>query len=198
MDLDKTIAANVPAPQEDRLEALRSAVRVMRDLDLEIKELEERVSDRKGKLLKMKHETLVEQFEQLGINILGIEPDGNMPGFDAELKPYYKANISAEWPPERQAAAYQWLEKSGFGDMIKTQIVVELGRGERKLAKRVEKGLAKIGVPFSTKLGVPWNTLTSWLKERIEKHKETPPLDLLGAQAGKVVNLKIQKQAKGK
>lgn len=193
MSLSNKMKEATPGPSGDRLQTLKEAARSLRDGRLELSNLEEQVADKKKALYTLQHETLVELLTQSGVDRVGLEAEGNLPAYDAEMKPYYKASIAADWPEEKQAAAYNWLDGQGHGDLIKTIITIELPRGERETAKKVITALRELGVPFTEKMGVPWNTLTAWLKERIEVHKESPPLDLLGATAGKVVNLKERK-----
>lgn len=194
--MDASIArlASAPAPSEDKLEAVRNALRELRDLGVEAQDLQARLAEKQARASFLQTKHLVELFESTHIDQLGLQAEGNMPAYDATLRPYYKANISAEWEPERQAKAFNWLGANGHEDMVRTQIIVELGRGERKLAKSIEAYLKRRRVPYSTRLAVPWNTLTAWLKDQIEKHQTTPPLELLGATVGKVVNIKPRKE----
>lgn len=186
--------ADKPLP-EDRLEKVRELLRQCRDGDLELAELAEKSKAVSVRLHKMKSETLPDVFAQLGIDKLGLEAEGNLPAYDADLKPFYKANISADWPPEQQDKAFAFLDKVGSGDLIKSQFSVFIGRGDRKTAKRLLRSLKRLKLDYTHTQGVPWNTLTAWLKEQVEKHNTTPPLDLLGATVGKVVALKPRKQS---
>ena len=129
------------------------------------------------------------------IDHLGLQPEGNLPGYTAELRPYYHANISGDWEPEKKEAAFDCLAKHHAEDLVKTKITVLLGRGDRKAAKKVESALKKLKVSFSRELSVPWNTLTAWLREQVEDVElETPPLDVIGATVGEKVSLKQVKQ----
>ena len=186
--------ADVPQVPEDKLEKARDYLRQSRDLDKEVRDLAERLKERQASLLTLKQKTLPDFFNEIGIDNLGLPAEGNLPAYDAKLVPYYHANIGADWDTERQEAAFGYLAAQEGGEaMIKTVITVELGRGDRKVAEKVEAALDKIKVPYSRKLGVPWNTLTAWVKEQIERHKTTPDLNLLGATVGSVVNLKERK-----
>lgn len=176
-------------PTENQLEKVRDAVRRARDIDFKMSELSEQQRALGAEKQEMLHRTLPDLFDEVGIRGIDLEAEGNMPGYDTEVRPYYHANIR----DENAEAAFAWLEKEGHGDLIKTVITVELGRGERKLARAVESALKKLKVDYGRKLGVPWNTLTAFVKEQIEDHGTTPPLDLLGATVGRVVKLKERK-----
>ena len=56
--------------------------------------------------------------------------------------------------------------------------------------------MKKEKIEYSNKFGVPWNTLTAFVKEQIEEKKVTPPLELLGATVGRVVQVVKQKKEK--
>ena len=176
-------------PKEDKLEALRLIVRAHRDLIKRIEEQEEQLKQSMKLKWEMESRQLPDLFEEAGVDRVGIPADGNHPAYDAVRSPYYHANI----PAEQKENAFNWLEREGHGDLIKTVVKVELGRGEREKAKEVETLLQELGVDYSRDLGVPWNTLTAWLKEQIEKHGNIPPLSLIGGTVATVVRLKERK-----
>ncbi len=132
-------------------------------------------------------------FTEINIDSLGLPAEGNLPAYDTELKPYYKANIPVDWEPERRQAAFDYLDEQNAGDIIKSVFIVAIPRGKRAVALKVQKALEKLKVEYTADLSVPWNTLTAWVKESVEKHKTVPNLDVLGATVGQVVNLKERK-----
>ena len=184
---------NRAAPSEDKLEKVRTFLREARDIDRQIMDLEDALKVKNARKLELIQKELPDLYDEAGIDNLGLPAEGNLPAYDCKLGPYYKASISADWPEEDRAKAFAYLEKQGASDLIKSTYVVLLPRGKRAIAIKVEAALKKLGVEFSEKLDVPWNTLTAWLKEQVEKHKTTPELDLLGATVGRVVKLKERK-----
>lgn len=192
--LARKIKTEKPVVPEDKLELVREQLRRSRDTELEMSELASRLKVKSEEQNKRVFEELPALFQEIGIDRLGIEADGNLPAYDATLTPYYKANISGEWPPEQQDAAFDWLEKEGHGDLVKNKFVVQLGRDDEEKALRLRALLEEAGFEFENKRAVPWNTLTSFVKEQVEKHNTTPPLDLLGATVGKIVKLKPRKE----
>jgi hypothetical protein len=188
-------AKNKAAPTEDKLERVRDALRKRRDLEIEKSELEERLTAVNVSINEMEFDTLPTIFNEVGIDKLGLKPEGNLPGYFANLKPYYHANISGDWEPEKRDAAFDELKRLGAEDLVKTKITVLLGRGDRKIAKKVEVALRKLKVGFDRDLSVPWNTLTAWVKDTFEDLKmEKPSLDKIGATVGEKVSLKQVKQ----
>lgn len=192
--LARKIKTDKPVVPEDKLEAVRDQLRKSRDAELEIAGLEERLEVLGKEQNNRIHEELPALFQGIGIDRLGIGAEGNLPAYDAVLSPYYKANISADWPKERQDAGFDWLEKEGFGDLVKNTFVVQLGRGDEKKAKKLRELLQKAGFEFENKRAVPWNTLTSFVKEQVEVKQKTPNLEVIGATVGKIVKLKPRKE----
>jgi hypothetical protein len=197
----------LPPPPPDKLEKIRDAVRRNRDLQLEVAALEEALKGKAADLLRIQHEELPDLFAQVGMRVLELEAEGNLPAYTARAAPYYRANIAADWDPARRNAAFEWLARrdpktGGPGpaggdnpDIIKTVITVTLGRGEKAAADALAAELAKRKIPFQRGLAVPWNTLTAFVRELVEDRKIMPPLDLLGAQVGRIVTVKPAKES---
>jgi hypothetical protein len=77
-------------------------------------------------------------------------------------------------------------------------VVVSFGAGSSKAQKLLAAFLKKNKMSYTSDYGVPWNTLTAWLKDMIENHHKTPTLDLLGATVGRVASVVKQKKQKEK
>lgn len=185
---------DVPKVPEDKLMELRTLVAQARDIDLQAKQVEEQRKELVHQLNELNRNTIPTLMDGIGVPAITLEADGNYPGVEAKVQPYYKANIAANWPDEKKEAAFKWLDDNGHGDLIKTQYVISLPREDREKAKEVEKALNKMKVPFEKTLAVPWSTLTAWLKEQVEKHGVLPPLDLIGGDVGRVVKLTEKKE----
>lgn len=173
----------------DKLTAVREKLAEARDVELEMVVLGERLKQLSEKLKTIRETDLPNMFEAARIDTLGLEPQGNLPGYDAELKPYYHANLK----PENMTEAFRqfrWLEP-----MQKHTFKVEFGRGEAKLAKKFLNSLKKQRLDYSNSVGVPWNTLTAEIRRRYEDGKPMSPAQLqtLGATVGRVVQLKQRK-----
>lgn len=177
----------------DKLDMVRSKVRETRDALLTQKAAQERVAEISKTLNDLYHKQLPDLFMEAGIDSLGLEAEGNLPAFDTKLKPFYKASI----PKDKEGEAFSWLEKQGHGDMIKNMFSVQFGMGDNTKAKKLEAFLKKEKISYECGRGVPWNTLTAFVKEQIEDRKVKPsdlPLDLLGAYVGRIVTIKPRKK----
>lgn len=169
---------------EDKLVKLRSTAQELFNLDSEIAQLEAEVESRKKRLIELSTKTLPDLLDSAGTDKVGLPEVG----VDAVLKPYYRANIAAEWEEERRLKAFDWLAANGHGDMVKVTVTVAFGRQEYDKAQNYAERVRKAGFTPKLDMGVPWTTLTAFVKEQFEAN-DPPPLDLLGATVGRVVKL---------
>ena len=137
-------------------------------------------------------------------NYLELPAEGNHPAVGFKIKPYYKANIDNNSPLSMQA--YDWLEQHGEGDIIKRSVTASLGKDSGEEYAQITEFLDSQGVDYESKFGVPWNTLTAWLKDRHQRwldqqgksirpedRIDMPPLEPFGAYIGQVVDVKDKK-----
>lgn len=183
---------NKPTP--DRLDACKTKLRELRSIRFERAALEERLKEVKARELELTQRELVDVLQETGINSLGLDPEGNMPKIDIELDDYFHANI----PDDNKESAYKWLHKQGLGDMIKTTITMSFGLGEAKQCASYLKKLDKLGEPYDVKQGVPWNTLTAYVKGEFKAKRPITQkvLDMLGATVGRVAKVIEPKKEK--
>lgn len=179
-----------PAVSADTLKRLSSKCEELRDVELEIKNLEERLSELNTRKYKIEREELPELMSEAGTDKVGIPASGNQPGYDLKLVPFYNANIAAKWEPDRRAAAFTYLETIGAGDLIKTEITIKLPRDQHDKAASLIKKLEKFGP--EVKESVHSATLTSWLKEKSEAGDDVN-LEIIGGQVGQIVKPKARK-----
>lgn len=179
----------MPQASPDKLDKARDAVRRVRDLKSEKEDAERRVKEIGAAIQELEHKELPELFDDAKIKGLELAAEGNQPAFVAKVQSYYRVNIAADWPDEKRGEAFAWLAKNGHEGMIKTVITIELGLGQRAVAKKVQAALKKLKVGYSASMGVPWNTLTAFVREQIEEKQAPVPLDTLGATVGRVVRL---------
>jgi hypothetical protein len=174
----------------NQLKRITETLRQARDLRLEISSDAEQAKIKQGNLFTLERKTLPELFNSAGITNLGLEPEGNMPGYEAKREPYVHASIAASWPDEKRQAAFDYLTKHGGGDLIKMEISVMLPMKSTKQQKEVIAALKKLKVPYEVSRAVPWGSLTAFVREMITRKKQMPPLDVLGADVGEVVTMK--------
>lgn len=191
-------------PSSDKLDVITRKMRETRDLKLQIEEINEKLHHSASRLNTLTQRELPDLMNEVSQSILKLPAEGNHPPFVFKLKDFYKANIQNE--KDTAPLAYQWLEDHGEGDIIKRTISVSLGKDSQEIEDKILASLEKLNVDYETKYGVPWNTLTSWLRERhkqwlnqqqsqvtVADYIEMPPLEIFGAMIGQVVEMKESK-----
>lgn len=177
-------------PDDNTIATVRDAVQKYTQLDARKTQLEADLKEVSREVEELKHKTLPAIFAEAGIDKFGI------PGaeFDAVQRPYFKANIAADWEPEKREAAFAWLDGAGHGDVINTKITITVPREAREDAIELEQKIRQLtNYPVEAVLGVPWNTLTALVKTEVEAGNVVP-LETLGATVGTIVELKKRRK----
>lgn len=182
--------AQRPAPP-DKVEAVRQKMARVREIELERQSLAERSTALGTELFTIKTKELVELFDDAKIEKLGIPADGNLPAYEMVVAWHYKANLNESTDKD---AAIAWIKKTE-PDLLKTTYEVHFGLKEDKKRKAFEAFLKKNKIEHTEEFGVPWNTLTAWLKERL-KAKKPAPLKLLGATVERVADVVKQRKSR--
>lgn len=173
---------------------VRDAARRTRDLLLSLSDLDTQISEKKKELTTLKTQTLPDLLNAAKLTALTLEPEGNTPAYEVELKPWYNATISKDNP----APALNWLEEHGYGDIIKHIFTISFGRDEHIRARAFYNLLVEHGYSqFEEKRGVHPSTLQAFVKEQLEEYGTTLPRDLLHLEVGQTVKigeLKVQRK----
>ena len=167
-----------PAPAQDRLDALREVVEEKLELDQKKEELERELTKVDARLLELKRERIPEVMDGIGPSIT-LNAEGNHPEVTVKVAPYYNCNIAAGWDDDRKAKAFEWLEKNGHGELIKTEVGVAFPREDRKEAVKFAKAAEKMGLNPVVRATVHFMTMTAWLREQVEDHNRIPPLEVV-------------------
>ena len=207
MTFDAEMAALMADSDEhapDKLETIYKRMRQVRDIKLKIADLELALKDAKNNLNELTMRELPDLMNDVRQNYLELPAEGNHPAIAFRIKPYYKANIDNNSPLSMQA--YQWLEEHGEGDIIKRTVTASLGKDSGEEYAQITEYLDEQGIDYEAKFGVPWNTLTAWLRDRhqrwldqqgkdvpAEDRIHLPPLEPFGAFIGQVVEVKDKK-----
>lgn len=186
-------AAAAAVPSAENLEKLREAALELAMVTREIEDLSANLQKQQAREAELKRTILPDLFAAAGTDKIGL-PEA---GVDITVKNYYKASISAEWPVEKQNEAFSWLESEGHGGLIKVTVSVSFGKGELDKAKELQELIRQSPIgnthPPEIKMGVPWQTLTSFVKEQYEAGEQLP-LETLGAVAGRIAEVKKRKE----
>lgn len=192
-ELLDAMRADAPKATDDQLEAIRRKVAELREIEIERADLEDRLRGLGERSRLIREKELVDIMDAARVPSVTIEAEGNKPRMTIEIGPYYHANIAADWEPDRKQKSFGWLDRYHPG-LLRNTYTIDFGKDSRKTQKLLEKFLRQNDIPFSNEFGVPWNTLTAFVREQIEHYKKTPPLDLLGATVGRVAKIKKEKK----
>jgi hypothetical protein len=187
---------DAPRASVDQLTAVRERLAEFRDLNIANEDLEAQIEKNKERLQALRDRELVELFDTAKITSLTLEAVGNYPAFTVEIGDYYHANIAADWEPERREKAFAWFRREGHDDVLRNTVIVSFGKKTAKAQRALVAFLRKNKMVYTNEYGIPWNTLTAFVKEQIETYKRTPPLELLGATVGRVAMIKKPKKEK--
>jgi len=195
-DLLAAASESPPVTPADRLEKLNTKLARVRDLKLQVLDCTEKLTAANKELNELTFNELPDMFSAAGMRTHGLAALGNLPRLDAELKPYYKANIAADWEPEARDRGFKTLESLDAEHLVKSKITVELQRGDIKTARKIMAGFDKAKIPYVVALSVHHGTLTAWLCERYTKKLGdlTPgQLEAIGGRVASVVEVKVGK-----
>ena len=180
-----------PRPTGDALRRVTAACAELVELGKSIEALELKLKELKTKRYDMEMRALPELMDAAGTDIIGVPGEG----VDVVVKPYYKAVLPKETAP--QAAA--WFDEHGHGDILATFVSVEFAKGEREHAialtgmiREFFRGRNIQQHEPVIETSVHWRTLTSFVKEQVERG-EVLPLDILGATVGRKAEVKKRK-----
>jgi hypothetical protein len=176
-------------PDHGELAKIKANLSVARDLELRIKDTEQKLKDAKADLEHLVHKVIPEQFNAAGIKNLTLEANGNQPAMSAQLRPYFKAVIPVKWDDIKRQEALVELDKYGAGDLARKTVSVAFPRSESDEADEFARNIGKMGYSYVMQFDIPWQTLTAWLRETVNAG-EMPNLDKIGGQVGQVINLK--------
>ncbi len=188
--IDELIDSASPQPSADLLQRITAQIAECISLQQRLSDLGDEMHRANAALLNLLRVELPDLFDQAGTNRMDIPPEGNSPGISAKLQPYFRANIAADWSEEKRRAAFDWLEQNGHGDLIKTTVTFEFPREAHDQVDHFIR--ANAAWHPQAKANVHMQTLTKWLKEQVSSNGALPPLELIGADIGRVVKLTKQ------
>lgn len=164
-----------------------SELKEITDLGEELRKLTSKISD-----LELQLATLSEQKKKISelrlpelMMAAGMESFTLEDGTSMTLDTFYNAKI----PEDRQIEAFTFLESTGQDAIIKSQVSLAFGKGEREKENIAVQVLTEAGVPFERKRGIHPMTLKAFVKDAIESG-QTLPLDAFGVFIGKRVKVR--------
>ncbi len=182
-----------PHDNRDKLLEITATAEIAREIEQKIEALETDLSLEKAKLNALYYDRLPSLMAEARVDNFTLSARGNHPAVEYKMTPVYRASISAEWPEQKQAAAFSVLKRLKAEALIKRKFVVHLPKGKADVADKITAALRKIGVVPEVSESVHHGTLSAWLKELYVDRKKTLPardLEAIGGFVGRVVRPK--------
>lgn len=115
--------------------------------------------------LRTKREDLPNLMQEFGLSKFNLED-----GTEVSVKEDCDARITEA----NREEAHAWLIKNGFGGLIKTEVVVEFGRGDQAAARKCAQALSKKHDLVSIEEVVHPQTLKAFVREQLSDGKAVP------------------------
>lgn len=100
-----------------------------------------------------------------------------------------RQEVYASIPKANIDEALDWLDKNGFGGLIKVEVKASYGKGDKEDAVSLYQELQEKGLSVVLKEDVHSSTLKAFLKEQIAEGNAIP-LDLFGARPVLIAKIK--------
>lgn len=153
-----------------RLSELIDAAQAQLAIEKYIEETEARLKDKKESLRKLSQETLPNMMAEIGLESFTL-PGGYKVNID---------NIVYAKLPTNPYEAFTWLRTNDMDGVIKTQLILNYGKGEDDKVEAIKEALAQLGEQPEVKSTIHHMTLKALVKEQIENGTGIP-LEAFGA-----------------
>lgn len=154
------------------LTEMSAMVSALLNAEAEVEKAEERLKMAKEVARVIREETIPSAMQELGLQNIVLDT-----GQSVKVVQEVYASI----PESNKQQAYNWLETNNFGGIIKCDVVVPFGKGEKQDAQHLMEQIATMGYNSSYKESVHAQTLKAFLKEQLAAGTDIP-LDLFGAR----------------
>ena len=165
---ERDVAKDAEAlPSEEKLSRLANLAIEMRKLENEIEEQEVRLVELKANLRKVSEDQIPSLMDEIGISKITLSN-----GLKLSTKFFASGKVLSE-------DVYDWFEKEGFADIVKSVLTVNTRRIEKQDLAPIKEAIREAGLEFGEKDSIHYQTMSSWLRERIDAGMSLPPADQL-------------------
>ena len=166
--------------KNEDLSSVGALAKRAKELQAEIKELEDTMEERMQQQRKLLEETIPAMLQELGMSDFTMAD-----GSKITVKPFYSASIK----DDNRAQAYEWLRDNGYDDIIKNTVSVRFGRGEDGLCDTLLNQLREQNYPVEQAQKIEPQTLKAWVREQVERGSVFPT-ELFGVYVGQRATIK--------
>ena len=154
--------------KQESLQSVASLLQEQLKLEELIESLEETLKIQKDNLRKLSGETIPTKMAELGLTATEML-DGS------KVKVVEDIYVSIPKDAKRSTACYQWLTDNGLGDIIKNQVGLAFGMGEREQAEKLQDYIKEtLGYIPEVKISVHPSTLKATFRKWHEEGRSVP------------------------
>lgn len=186
-DLDAEIAADAAneAPTRDMLSLITATAHQMKQHQGKAEKLTEEAAVEQKEARRLAEQVLPPLMDEAGVTDVGLDDDTMI----TRAEEYY-ASISQE----NQSEASAWLDKNGYGSLLKMAIIIPVDKGDTRATKTICALLKKARVGFAVKSSVHGATLKAFVKESLTMNPPRALPDAITHHVQPVVVLKAKKK----
>lgn len=159
---------------QDTLRQLTALCQQLRDAQREQQEAEDSLKVKKANVRRLEEEDIPALMSELGVQKIQLDT-GEVITVGLEVYAEFSKTETTT-----KASAFSWLEENECDGIIKTEVMVQFGRGEIEKAKEFAQGLEAQGMIPTLERNIHPQTLKAFIKERLADGKAVP-LDMFGA-----------------
>ena len=154
--------------KQESLQSVASLLQEQLKLEELIESLEETVKIQKDNLRKLSGETIPTKMAELGLTATEML-DGS------KVKVVEDIYVSIPKDAKRSTQCYQWLTDNGLGDIIKNQVGIAFGMGEKQQAEKLQDYIKEtLGYIPEVKISVHPSTLKATFRKWHEEGRSVP------------------------
>ncbi|CAB4195337.1 hypothetical protein UFOVP1287_2 [uncultured Caudovirales phage] len=150
-------------PPDQALAGLAAAARGRREVAARLMQLEGELGDTKALLRQYDEVMIPDLMSSIGMATFELDD-----GTTVKVAPFVDVSVREDDRP----AAWEWLDQQGFGDIVKHEVSVALGKGDGELADAAVQALENMGLSVRDRLSVHPGTLKAFVSEQIKKAAE--------------------------
>jgi hypothetical protein len=153
--LDEVAKDDIILPTEEKLSRLTELARKQLALQTQIENTELELAAMKDALKGVAEHNIPELMMEIGIKSFTLDND-----MKVKIKPFFTGKIV-------DLEAYEWLERNGYGDIVKISIQIDTRISDFEKVDTVRKLLTGAGIEWNEEQGVHYQTLCKWIKDTI-------------------------------
>jgi CRISPR/Cas system CMR-associated protein Cmr1 (group 7 of RAMP superfamily) len=159
-------------PTEQKLSRLADLAFKQRELENRIEELQAEMKVLNEELGAVSQKDIPELMQEIGIKEFKLTN-----GLKVSVRPHFSGKVLGE-------GLFDWMEANGFADIVKTELVIKSRRTDEDILQPVYELLTQIGIDFTDKDSIHYQTLGAWIKEQKTEGGKMPPEALLEVYTG--------------